>query len=148
MKHDATRIPTLRDTDVMTVGEAMHAGIITVPAEATLRQVAGVLSRERVHAVVVDTDRDDDTAGAFWGVLTSLDLVAAAVVGDLEKQSASASAATAVVTVAPGDSLTRAAQLMAENAVTHLVVVDPDSGRPQGILSTIDVARVLARDDG
>jgi CBS domain-containing protein len=53
-----------------------------------------------------------------------------------------------VVTVAPGDSLTRAAQLMAENAVTHLVVVDPDSGRPQGILSTIDVARVLARDDG
>jgi hypothetical protein len=33
---------------------------------------------------------------------------------------------------------------MAEQAVTHLVVVDPRSVRPVGVISTLDVARTLA----
>ena len=46
--------------------------------------------------------------------------------------------------IAPDETLERAAQLMAENAVAHLVVVDPDTGHPVGVLSTLDVAAALA----
>jgi CBS domain-containing protein len=33
---------------------------------------------------------------------------------------------------------------MTEYAVAHLVVVEPDTGRPVGVLSTLDLARRLA----
>ena len=57
---------------------------------------------------------------------------------------ASTVARTEVLTVSPEDALERAAQLMAEHDVTHLVIVQPHSGHPVGILSALDVAGVLA----
>jgi len=36
------------------------------------------------------------------------------------------------------------ARTMAEHQTTHAVVIDPVTGRPIGILSTLDVARFLA----
>jgi CBS domain-containing protein len=33
---------------------------------------------------------------------------------------------------------------MTEHAVAHLLVVDDTSGKPVGVLSTLDMARVLA----
>jgi hypothetical protein len=36
-----------------------------------------------------------------------------------------------------------AAQLMAERRTAHLVVVQPPSGHPVGVLSTLDLAGVL-----
>ena len=53
-------------------------------------------------------------------------------------------AATAALMVSPGESLQRAAQLMTEHGTAHLVVVEPASGRPVGVLSTLDVAAALA----
>jgi CBS domain-containing protein len=35
-------------------------------------------------------------------------------------------------------------QLMAEHEVTHVIVVERHSGRPIGVLSTLDVARALS----
>jgi len=55
-------------------------------------------------------------------------------------------AASDVVVVDPADTLEHAAQLMAEHSTAHLVVVSPDSGRPIGILSTLDVARWAGAD--
>jgi CBS domain-containing protein len=48
------------------------------------------------------------------------------------------------VSVAADDSLERAAQLMAEHEVSHLVVIQPHSGPPVGVLSALDLAGVLA----
>lgn len=42
------------------------------------------------------------------------------------------------------ESLRRAAQMMAEHGVTHLVVLDAASGYPVGVLSTLDVAAAYA----
>jgi CBS domain-containing protein len=65
-------------------------------------------------------------------------------VRDLADQTAGATAATAALTIRPGDTLRRATQLMLEHGTTHLVVVDGDALRPIGVLSTLDVARALA----
>jgi CBS domain-containing protein len=48
------------------------------------------------------------------------------------------------VTVEPDETLARAAQLMTEHEIAHLVVVDPSTKDPVGILSTLDVAGVIA----
>jgi len=75
-------------------------------------------------------------------VVSDLDLVAAASVRELEEQVAGAAAATPALVIAPDDTLRRAAQLMVEHAVTHLVVVA--RGRPAGVISTLDIATALA----
>jgi len=75
--------------------------------------------------------------------VSDLDLVAAASVRDLDEQTAGAAAATTPLTVRRDETIQRAAQLMTEHGATHLVVVD-DEGRPAGVLSTLDVAAVLA----
>jgi CBS domain-containing protein len=48
------------------------------------------------------------------------------------------------VIVAPSDTLEHAAQLMAEHQTAHVMVVDPVTGDPAGIVSTLDVARAAA----
>ena len=99
------------------------------------------MAERRVHCVVVTDEAD---AESLWGVVSDLDLVAAAGVRELDEQSAGATAATAALMVSPDESLQRAAQLMTEHGTAHLVVVDPASGHPVGVLSTLDVAAALA----
>lgn len=117
----------------------MHVGILTCSLEAPLSEVARIMASEHVHCVVVLAPTGN--GGSLWGVVSDLDLVAAASVRDIEAQSAGATAASPVVMVAPSETLLRAAQLMTEHATTHLVVVHPESGLPVGVLSTLDVAR-------
>ena len=128
------------------VAEAMHPGTITCPPETPLADVARMMAAYSIHCVVVLADVDEaDFEGRLWGVVSDLDLVEAAATADLEERTAGGTAASPLVTVPPDESLERAAQLMAENETAHLVVVDPASDRPVGVLSTLDVARVLAR---
>ena len=126
--------------DATRVGDAMHEGVLSCSADTPLSAVAELMAARGVHCIVV-TGADDL---AVWGVISDLDLVAAAGVRDLEAQSAGASAATPALTIHAGDTLQRATQIMTEHAVAHLLVVDDESGKPVGVLSTLDMARVLA----
>jgi CBS domain-containing protein len=49
-----------------------------------------------------------------------------------------------VVTVTSDDRLALAARLMTEHDVAHLVVLHAESGKPAGVVSTLDVAGVIA----
>jgi CBS domain-containing protein len=126
------------------VADAMNRGVISCPPETGLRTVARMMTRERVHAIYVfDYGSEDDETVELWGLVSDLDLVAAAR-GDMERLTAHDAAVTPLVTVCSDDSLDRAAQLLAENGVSHLAVLDPASQRPVGVLSTLDVARMIA----
>jgi CBS domain-containing protein len=129
----------------VTIAEAMHPGVLTCPLETPLPTVARMMAAYRIHAVVVFGEESDDVAGAeLWGVVSDLDLVKAANAGELEERTAGGTAVTPVVMVAPQDTLTHAAQLMSEHEITHLVVAEPESSRPIGVISTLDLARVLS----
>jgi CBS domain-containing protein len=128
------------------VADATHEGVLTCPRDAPLTTVAELMARHRVHCVVV-TDVPDDL-GSLWGVVSALDLAAAASVRDLSEQTAGATAATEALTIAANESLQRAAQLMTEHNVAHLVVVDANALRPVGVLSTLDVAAALGAATG
>jgi signal-transduction protein with cAMP-binding, CBS, and nucleotidyltransferase domain len=126
--------------DATKVGDAMHEGVLSCSADTPLSTVAELMAARGVHCIVV-TEADDL---GVWGVISDLDLVAAAGVRDLDLQSAGGSAATPALAIGPADTLQRAAQMMTEHAAAHLLVVDGESGKPVGVLSTLDVARVLA----
>jgi CBS domain-containing protein len=134
-----TRLPRIAS---LLVADAMHVGIFTCEREALLSEVAATMAREAVHCVVVEYGSGD--RGRLWGIVSDLDLVAAATVRDLDEQTAAGSAATPVVTVAPDDTLERSAQLMTENGTSHLIVVGRKSRLPLGVLSSLDIASALA----
>jgi CBS domain-containing protein len=121
-----------------TVADVMHRGVVTCSPTTRLVTVAREMAAHRIHCVVV---RSQD-ADAVWGVVSDLDLVAAAALGAADGTAGSA-AATPAVTAHPRDGIRRAMQLMVEHQVTHVVVVD-DDGRPSGVISTLDVAELLA----
>lgn len=125
--------------------DAMHPGMISCPPETPLRTVARMMASYRVHAIVVHAHDDDQfPAGGSWGVVTDADLVRAGLDDDLDSVTAKQVAATPVLTVASADPLSQAMQRMMEHEVAHVIVIERHSGRPIGVLSTLDVARALA----
>jgi CBS domain-containing protein len=124
------------------VADVMHWGLVSCSADARLDEVAALMTAERVHCVVVLDDPSDDAS--LWGVISDLDLIAAACVRPLAEQEAGGSALRPAVTIPPAETLDVAAQTMTRAGVAHLVVVDPVGRRPVGVLSTLDLAGALA----
>ena len=130
--------------ETLKVGDAMHPGVVSCPPETSLHAVAALMSMHGMHSVFVfDYGRERDEADAFMGIVSDLDLVAAAWAG-LETRTAGQSAVTPILTVTTEDALEHAAELMVENSLSHLCVVDRYTRRPVGVISTIDIARVVA----
>jgi CBS domain-containing protein len=126
------------------VSDVMTEGLITCAPTTPLRGVARLMAAHRVHSVFVfDYGNEDDESPELWGIVSDLDLVAAAW-ANVDTQTAGESAVTPLVYVRKDDDLRHAAQLMAESGVSHLAVVDPKTRRPVGVLSTLDIARAVA----
>ncbi len=137
---NSVRIPL----DRTKVEEAMTTGVITCSPETPLRQVARKMALHNVHAIFVyDYGQEADETVELWGLVSDLDLVAAAW-GDIDSMTARESSVTPLVTITSDDRLEHAARQMAETGVSHLAVLDPGSGRPAGVLSTLDVVRYVA----
>jgi CBS domain-containing protein len=126
------------------VADVMTEGLISCAPSTPLRSVARLMASHRVHSVFVfDYGDEDDETTELWGIVSDLDLVAAAW-ADVDLHTAGESAVTPLVYVSKHDDLRRAAQLMAESGVSHLAVVDPMTDRPVGVISTIDIAQAIA----
>ena len=121
----------------------MHRGILSCGPETDLISVARLMATQHVHAVVVSGIEPDAHGGEqlTWGLITALDLVSSALPG-LGPADAGALASTELVTVGADEPLLRAAQVMVEHQLSHLLVTSATS--PIGILSTLDVAGCLA----
>jgi CBS domain-containing protein len=124
------------DYEQATAGDAMRQEVIYCPPEAPLRTVAQIMARDRIHCVVVGTEQG-------WGVVTDHDLLRAAESG-IDGVCAGDVMAADLPTVGVDQSLDRARKLMVEHEVSHALVVDARSGRPVGVLSSLDVAGLLA----
>jgi CBS domain-containing protein len=126
------------------VADVMTEGLISCAPSTPLRSVARLMANHRVHSVfVLDYGHEGDENTELWGIVSDLDLVAAAW-ADVDRQTAGESAVTPLVYVSRDDDLKRAAQLMAESGVSHLAVVDPADERPVGVISTLDIAGAVA----
>ncbi len=132
---------TLAGSDV---ADAMTNGVISCSPDTPLRTVARIMASRSIHAVYVfDYGDEDDETVELWGLVSDLDIVAAAV-DYIGARTAGETAVTPLVVVRSDDPLDHAAALMAENDASHLAVIDPATDRPVGVLSTLDIARVVS----
>lgn len=123
--------------DQVSVGDCMHAGVVSCAGDAPLAEVARIMGDHRVHVVAV-ADLGHGRPYGNWRLVSHMDVVAAIATG--QDVLAHQVAATEANTISASDPLERAAQMMTEHAASHLVVVDPSGGYPVGIISTLDVA--------
>ncbi len=131
-----------------TVSDAMHPGILTCEPDATLTEVARLMATHRVHSIaVMGISHESSVEKLVWGIISDLDLLRASL-GPSSGTTASALARQEIVTVEPTMPLREAGELMLTHRVSHLVVTNPELQRPIGILSTLDVAGVLAWGEG
>jgi CBS domain-containing protein len=127
------------------VVDAMHPGLISCSLDTPLRTVARMMATYRVHAILVIAHGGEALpGGGVWGVISDANLLGAAQADDFDQLAAQAIAAAPVLSVTTNDGLAHAAQLMTEHEVSHLIVVEPRSARPVGVLSILDIARALA----
>lgn len=142
MEDSSGRYPALGELRVV---DAMHHGLISCSLDTALRTVARMMATYRVHAILATAHGEEELPGGTrWGVVSDAALLRAAQDGDVSELTARAIAATPALTAATSDELAGAAQLMVERDVSHLIVLEPHSGRPVGVLSTLDVVRALA----
>lgn len=139
--------PTSTATEMLArsrVRSAMQLGLFHCAADDDLTVVARTMAEQRVHCVVVAgiTRRDHAGEHLAWGIVSDMDLMRALRPG-AEGSTAGEVAATEIVVVSPHDSLEQAVQLMTEHDTAHLVVASPETGRPVGMLSTLDSAAAV-----
>ncbi len=141
-EHRPDDLPVAFET--ATVGDAMSHGVISCSPETPLRVVARMMATYGVHAIFVFEHVDEyDEALQLWAVVSDLDLVAATRL-DVDTLTAGATAVTPLVSVAADSSIGEAGSLMAQYGIAHLAVTDPDSRRPIGVISSLDIARAIA----
>jgi CBS domain-containing protein len=134
----------MRSLEHATVADAMHPGIIFCQTDATVRDVARLMATHHVHCVsVMHPPQDDSNDPYMWGIISDLDLIGAGV-GLGGGESAGALAQQPIIRVKPTMALRDACELMLTHGVSHLVVISPERLLPVGILSSLDVAGVLA----
>jgi CBS domain-containing protein len=117
------------------VRNAMRLGLVRCPPETSLREVARMMVGYALHAVAL-------LDGETWALVTARD-VARAAWRDADTTTARELHAGPAVTVEPDATLARAAELMARERATHLLVIDPQTGLPVAVLSTLDVVARL-----
>ena len=127
------RTPTLA---ALEAGEVMAPGLVACPPGAALTEVATLMCIHQVHAVVVDPGTPS--------VLTARDVVRGVLAG-------AASAAEAVAgepsSVCTQDTLEAVAERMVVEHADHVLVRDSSEGPARGVVSSFDLAAVLAGHD-
>ena len=125
------------------VGDAMRPGVFACDPDTSLVTVAQRMASEHVHAIVVLEKGDSDGAADRrpWGVVTDRDVLRSAA--DIAQRTAGEVATGEVLLANPDERLPDVAARMVEQGTSHAVVVESGTGRPVGVLSTLDVAGIL-----
>lgn len=126
------------------VHDVMRVGVVTCQPNTSLRDVARIMVGYQIHSLVVG---DAGSPDAPFGILTDLELAKAAA-RDMSDLTAQDVATSELVTIAANEPLAAAAKLMAEHRCTHLLAVQPETGRPVGVVSALGIASVIAAGQG
>ena len=126
------------------VADAMRPRVLTCDPATPLVNVAQRMASEHVHAIVVlleavEPERESDRRP--WAVITDQDILRSA--DSIAGRTAGDVATGEVLLAQPDERLPDVAQRMLEHGTSHAVVVEPRTGRPVGVLSTLDIAGIL-----
>jgi CBS domain-containing protein len=143
----------------MRVENLMSREVVTVAPEASLEEVAAVLSRLRISGVPVcdaggrvlgvvseaDILRKEEGRAAAPGLLSRLFEVDDEPLGKATARTAGEAMTSPVITIEPGRPVSEAARLMIERQINRLPVVQ--EGKLVGIVTRADLVRAFHRPD-
>jgi CBS domain-containing protein len=126
------------------VRDYMHPGLITCPADASLGQVAVMLTHHHIHALIV-VDRDNRPLG----VITDFDLLAGEWLSAdedslkaMRQMSAGELMSSPIDTIEVDAPVEEAARIMKEKVIRRLLVAE--RGKPVGVISVSDIIASIA----
>src|SRR4051812_8329190 len=117
----------------------MRPGVISLPGRASLRQVQRAIASHGVHAVLVLDERRGKPAG--W--VTARGLLEHAS-RDLDLVSASSVVSEPAVVISPTATIRQAIDALVGSAGTRLLVCGSASGVPEGVVTDLDIVKMLA----
>lgn len=126
--------------------DIMTRGVVTVPMEATVKEIAALLTRQGLSGVaVIGPD------GVAVGVISDMDILKAIGKENWENITAESIMTSNIQIIRPMCTLRDAAEIMMEKGI-HRLLVFSESGvgashRPIGIVSASDIVREAARED-
>ncbi len=125
--------------------DVMTRGVVTVPLDATVKEVATMLSGQGLSGVAVISPE-----GEAMGVISDMDILKVIGKDDWENLPAESIMTSHIEIVKPTSTLGEAARIMREKHIHRLLIFSERgvgaSQRPIGILSTSDIVREVARD--
>ena len=136
--------PGSAQLDSVCAGDVMSRGVVTCVPDSPLQLVARAMAEQRVHAIAIaGVPRGGPHARHYaWGLVSASALLRA-LRRSRPSEPVAAIAATAPAAVTQDAPLAAVAERMIDDGTSHVVVVDP-SGFPCGMLSSLDLASVLA----
>lgn len=121
------------------VADAMRHGVLTCATDASLRAAARTMTLHHIHTVVVSGAED----GALAGIVSDGQLVDALLQAGAGERTLGEIAQQAL-TLSSDRPLADALAAMRVAGVDHAIVLDAHSGRPIGMLSTLDALGLFA----
>ncbi|HEY9204741.1 MAG TPA: CBS domain-containing protein [Candidatus Methanoperedens sp.] len=127
--------------------DVMTRGVVTVPMDATAKQIAALLSKHGLSgAAVIGPD------GEAMGVISDMDLLRIIGEENWEKMPAESIMTPRLETVGPTSTVADAAKIMKEKRIHRLLIFSERgvgaSQRPVGIISASDIVREAAESHG
>ncbi|MDD5473144.1 MAG: CBS domain-containing protein [Candidatus Methanoperedens sp.] len=126
--------------------DVMTRGVVTVPMDATVKQIVTMLSKQGLSAVAVISHE-----GGAMGVISDMDILKVIGKDDWENLPAESIMTSHMETVKPTSTLGEAAKIMREKHIHRLLIFSERgvgaSQRPIGILSASDIVREAAREE-
>jgi CBS domain-containing protein len=116
----------------------MRPGVVSCPPEEGLTTVAAAMAGHGIHAMLLEplTSRNQLIVTDLELIRTMLERPDGSCAGEIARDSA---------TTLPSDaSLGQAVAKMAELYVAHVLVTDPASGAPCGVISSFDLVAVIS----
>lgn len=130
------------------VKDVMTKGVITVPLNTSVKDIAKIIAESHVHGVCVT-----DEFGEVAGIVSEMDVIKA-FNRDINKVTAEEVMSDKVVTISGEDYIGKAVDIMIKQRI-HRIIVELGEGnkevlslpkRPVGILSATDVIKLMAED--
>lgn len=123
----------------------MTRGVVTVPMDATVKQIAIMLSKQGLSGVAVISPD-----GEAMGVISEMDILKVIGKDDWENLPAESIMTSYMETVRPTSTLGEAAKIMSEKHIHRLIILSERgvgaSQRPLGIVSASDIVREITRE--
>jgi len=125
------------------VRDVMTRGVVTAHADASVVEIANMLTKQHVSGVVVVS-----TDGDVLGFISETDVLKVLNKPDLEHIVTEDVVSSRLVSVAPDATIGHAAKIMNEKHIHRLLVLSEkragSAQRPVGILSASDIVRMVA----